>query len=286
MVNWYIRFNFGEFGYYCFVLYWKRVFNEKVAIFSSCLLALSGLYLSTGAFGLNDFILTVLILIAFAFYLKKKYLFYFTSISLAVLTKETAIFFVISVLLVDFFLKRKRTALHIIPFIVFFCWLGVLHFTGEPLWNSYNFSKTNSHGSIYTMLYNLITFGFFNRFAYENWLHLFVFNYNWIYSLFVLVSFLFIKESKRKKEFAIIGIFSFLFIVLVLGFQTWTITRYVLPLLPFLYLFAMYGAFKLRFTPLWIAIIFLTSFLSLTQSSDPVSKHLWMHIDVLNKGFL
>jgi 4-amino-4-deoxy-L-arabinose transferase-like glycosyltransferase len=263
----------------------KELFDKRIALISSSLLALSGLYISTGVFCLNDFIMTVLLLIAFAFYLKSKYFSYAVVISFAILTKETAIFFAISVLLVDLFQKKKGIVVRVIPLVVFFSWLGVLYLTGQNLWNAYNFSSTSSHGSTYTMLYNLVTLSFLNSYAYENWLHLFVFNYNWVYTIFALGSLFYIKENKKRKELLIIGIFSILFSVLVLGFQTWTINRYTLPMLPFLYLFAIYGAIKMRFTPVWIVIIFIASFLSLTESSDPLSQAIWPQIPVLNQNF-
>lgn len=264
----------------------KKLFDKKVAILSSCLLALSGLYISVGSFNIDDFVMTVMVLIAFAYYLRSKYIWYAIFVSFAVLTKETAIFFVGSVLFIELLQQKKKHLIELlVPFGVFIIWLGILYSSGQHLWNEYNFSSTRSSGSTYTMLHNLVTFGFLNEYAYENWLHLFVFNFNWVYTIFVCASFFFLRENKKKKELLVVGVFSVLFLILVLGFQTWTINRYTLPLLPFLYLFAVYGATKLRYAAVWMTIVFMASLLSLTGSVDPISRIIWPQVQIFDQKF-
>lgn len=263
----------------------KTLFDKKIAILSSILLALSGLYLSTGLFSLNDFVMTVLIMIAFAYYAKSRYTLYALFISCAVLTKETAVLFALSVLAIELLEKKKHLITFTIPVAVFALWLGVLRFSGQQLWNAYNFSTTSQYGSTYTMLHNLMTLEFFNMFAYENWLHLFVFNFNWVYTIFACIGFFYLKKNKKRKELLILGTFSVFFSILVLGFQTWTINRYTLPLLPFLYLFAIYGATKVKHQTIWIVAIFIASLLSLSGSVDPVSRNIWPEVSVLDQKF-
>lgn len=275
----------GIAGIVAFYYIAKDLFNKKIAILSSCLLSLSGLYLSTGLVDLYEFVMTVMILISFAFYLRSKYVLYAIFISLAVLTKETAIIFAGCVLLIELFQKKRQLVPLLIPFVVLCGWVDVLYMSGHQLWNQYNYSPTKSHGSVYTMIYNLFTFGFFNKYAYENWLHLFVFNFNWVFTLFTCISLFYIKENKKKKELLIIGIFTLTFLIIVLGFQTWTINRYTLSLLPFLYLFAIYGATKLRYSLIWIIFIFWIALVSLSSSNDPISNSIWPKIQVFDQQF-
>lgn len=275
----------GIAGIIAFYYIAKDLFDKKIALLSSCLLSLSGLYLATSLTVLYEFVMTVMIFLAFAYYLRSKYVLYSIFISLAVLTKETAIFFAGSVLLIELFQKKKQLVSVLIPFVVLFFWIDLLHLSGQQLWNEYNYSPTKSEGSVYTMFNNLITFGFFNKYAYENWLHLFVFNFNWVYTIFAGSAFFFVKEIKRRKDIVVIGVFFGIFLISVLGFQTWTINRYTLSLLPFLYLFAIYGASKLRFPKVWISIIFLAAIISMSYSNDPVSNYIWPKVRVFDQQF-
>ena len=275
----------GITGIIAFYYISKEFFSQKIAILSACLLAISGLYLSLGAFSIDDFVMTVMILVAFAFYLKSKYILYAIFSTCAVLTKETAIFFVISVFIVAIINKRKHFIEFLAPVVALLIWTIFLYANGQHLWNAYNFSTTKSQGSIYTMLHNLITFGFFNEYAYENWLHVFVFNYNWIYTIFAFIALFFLPKNKNKDGLIIIALFSLLFLTMVLGFQTWTINRYTLPLLPFLYLFAIYGATKIRYTTVWLVIIYLAALLSLAGSTDPLSQAIWPQVQIFDQKF-
>src|ERR1700691_1771020 len=64
----YIGLLFGIAGIYALYVIGKKIFDKKVAILSAVLLATSGLYLSVGVMGIHDYLMTVLILIAYAFY--------------------------------------------------------------------------------------------------------------------------------------------------------------------------------------------------------------------------
>ena len=275
---------FGIAGIYAMYFIGKKLFDEKVALLSSILLATSGLFLSVGLFGIHDFLMTVLILIAFAFYISSRYALYALFATLAVLTKETAIFFALSILISDLTIKKNVTIATFVPLVVLAWYIEFVHFSGNHLWNDWNFSPTAKGGSLLTMINNLITLQLFNNYAYENWLHLFIFNFNWVYWIFVFISLAFIKTTELKKALAPIAIFFSLFLITVLSFQTFTINRYILPLVPFVYLLASYGVSKVRFRPVFTTVIILISFLSLSQSIDPISNTIWPKTQVLGES--
>jgi 4-amino-4-deoxy-L-arabinose transferase-like glycosyltransferase len=97
----YIGLLFGIVGILTLYYIAKRLFDDKVAFISSLLLATSGLFVSNGIFSIHDFLMTTLILLAFACYLDSRYWLYALFASLAVMTKETAIFFAVSILISD-----------------------------------------------------------------------------------------------------------------------------------------------------------------------------------------
>ena len=135
-----------------------------------------------------------------------------------------------------------------------------------------------------TMINNLVTLNLFNKYAFENWLHLFVFNFNWVFWIFAFISLAFIKTVELKKQLAPIAIFFVTFFITVLAFQTFTINRYILPLLPFVYLLASYGVTKIRFQPVFISLLVVVSFLSLSSSVDPISNIFWQKTQVLGES--
>jgi 4-amino-4-deoxy-L-arabinose transferase-like glycosyltransferase len=298
---------FGILGIISLFSFVKTVSNIKAARMASLLLATSPLYLSVGIFGLTDFLLAVFIVAAMAQYVKKQYLWYSFFASLAILTKETAAIFCLSVLFIELatdallIIKRKNQAKNYLyhlalisfPFVVFFLWTIFLKTSGKPLWSDWNFSETASRGSLYTIFNNLFQFKIFNKYAYQNWLHLFILNFNWFWWLltFIGFSFLFIKKrshlkstllvlSQKTKAFLIVIIFIPFYLVTTLSFQTYTITRYVLPLIPFLIIGVSISSDTLiKIFPKTRLLLFptisLVIVLSLFFSVDPFSKHLW-----------
>ena len=275
---------FGIVGIVALYYIAKKLFDKRVALLSSTLLATSGLYISVGLFGIHDFLVAVLILVAFAFYINSRYAWYALFACIAVFTKETAIFFALSILISDIFIKKNITFWTFTPIIILAWYIEFIHFAGYHLWNDWNFSSTASKGSFYTMVNNLVTFQFLNKYAYENWLHLFIFNFNWVYWIFAIISFFSIKTKEMKKTLAPLCIYFVMFNLTVLSFQTFTINRYVLPLLPFLYLFASYGVSKLKWKPVFITVLIVTSLLSLSQSVDPISNLIWPKTYILGEG--
>jgi 4-amino-4-deoxy-L-arabinose transferase-like glycosyltransferase len=275
---------FGIAGIVALYYIGKKLFDEKVAFISSLLLATSGLFLSNGVFGIHDFLMTTLILIAFFCYLDKRYIWYAVFASLAVLTKETAIFFAMSIMISDVLIRKNAKFPVFVPLILIAWYVEFVHFSGYHIWNDWNFSPTAKNGSFLTIINNIVTLKLFNQYAFENWLHLFIFNFNWVYWIFALTSIMFIKTYELKKELAPIGIFFFIFLITVLSFQTFTINRYILPLLPFVYLLASYAVMKLPLKPVFITLLIAVSFLSLSFSVDPVSNIIWPKTQVLGES--
>lgn len=282
----YLGLCLGALGIAVLFLIARELFDRKVALWSAIFLATSGLYLSNGIFSMTDFVVAVLILLSFYFYIRSYFWLYGIIVSCAVLTKETVLVFPISVFIVYLWTQKKLRFSLILPFLTFLGWLWFLYATGHQPWNDWNFSSTANQGSLYTVIHNLLTFQFLNRFAYENWRHLFIFNFDWFF--WILAGFgivyLFRKKKmfKNKANFLIIALYGFFYIIAVLSFQTFPITRYILPLLPFVYLFAGLGlvtilnAIKIEYWKYWaIAIVVLVIFMELFTSDDPVSNFFW-----------
>lgn len=272
---------FGVVGIIALYSIAKKLFDQKTAIVSSLLLSVSGMYISTGVFSVNDFLMTVFLLVSFALYVNKKYTLAAVMACFVVLSKESGIFFPVSMILVEAFQKKFRL-INMLPFLVLFGWIFFLHSTGHTLWNSWNFSETRQHGSVVTLLTNVFQGKIFNKYAYENWLHLFVFNYHWVLwlvALFVLPKILW------NKKLSIIFLFSFLYSLLILSFQTYSITRYILPLLPFLYLEVSLKITQTKFQFIFLPLVFYTVLMSLFTSSDPISNKIWQKNQILNEKF-
>ncbi len=274
---------FGIAGVVALYFIGKKLFDEKVGFIGAMLLATSGLFISNGIFGIHDFLMTTLILVAFYCYLDGRYVWYAVFATLAVLTKETAIFFALSMIITDVVIKRNARFPIFIPVILLAWYIEFVHFSGYHLWNDWNFSPTAKKGSFFTMLNNIVTLQMFNKYAFENWLHLFIFNFNWVYWIFAFASLAFIKTTELRKNLAPVGIFFIIFLITVLAFQTFTINRYVLPLLPFVYLLAGYTIMQLPYKPVFVTLLIAVSFLSLSYSIDPISNAIWPKTQVLGE---
>lgn len=278
----FLGYLFGIFGITALFVIAEKVFDKKTAILASLLFSLSGIYISSALFSLNDFLMTVFILFSFAFYVKEKYFLAAVLSCFAVMSKESAIIFPLSIILVEL-CKKKWRIVNILPFLTLFFWVVFLHVTGHTLWNSWNFSNDRNDGSLLTVVNNILTGSIFNNFAYENWLHLFVFNYNWVLWIFVIWSLI---KIRWNSYFFIIALFSTLYTVTILSFQTFSITRYILPIIPFMYLFVAEKISHTRYQLLLIPIVFVCVVTSLLTSSDPVSDIIWHNKwQILNQNF-
>jgi len=291
----------------------KKLFDKKTAELSVILFALCGLSFAVGYFFVLDSLLTTVIILALLFLSRRNLVLYSVFSSFAVLTKETGIVFPLSVIFAfaivwtgKFFRKglSKKDIFALpyiaIPLIVYQIWNLTLASYGKSSWNDWNFSPTAKEGGIYTVINNLFSLQIFNKYAMEQWLHLFFLNFNWVFWLtfiFLTVVFLLKKKSVLYKNFdsgnsiTILSIITFFlsYSLLALSFQTYTIPRYILPLLPFLYLGVAtisVKVFKGKNLKLSILMIFLVlvQLVSLFKSIDPVSISLWGTEKVLGEN--
>src|SRR3989344_4084697 len=262
----------GVLGIYFYYLLTHVLLGNKISRLATLLLATSPLFISVGFFALTDFILTVFLLASLYFYIEKKYLYFGIFASLANLTKETGIVFISSIILVEIFfflrrlLNRKIPSLQPtkilgigLPLLTSALWYSFLKSEGKSLWSAWNFSDVSDKGSFYTILNNLFTFNFINKYALQNFLQLLVLNFNWIFWLLFLIgvllfvirkkSFLLSKlseDNQESKTFLIIFTFIFVYLLTVLTFQTYTIPRYALPIFPFLFLGVSWSITKIQ----------------------------------------
>lgn len=311
-----IGYLFGIFGIIGLFYLSKKIFNKNIAGICALFLATSPLFLSVGIFSITDYLLTVLIIISLFFYSNKNYLLYALSTSFAVMTKETVLPLLISVITIELIFAIKKlitksinvknrisSAVFLLPFIAFYAWSTFMQSQGQKTWGAWIFAETAHKGAMYTIFNNLTTFQFLNQYAYQHWKQLFILNFNWIYwlTLFIgLTIFLWNKENlkivyknllegnTKTKTLLIIIIFSIAYFFSVLTFQTYTIPRYALPLIPFLLMGTAFSIKilieKSRQVKIIAVILFPTIILvSLFSSTDPISTKLWGKSTILGE---
>lgn len=290
----------GIFGIYYFSLI---TFTKKEAIISSSLLAISPLFIANTVFGLFDYMLTVFIIIALYFYIKRQFVTYAVFASLCVLTKEPGLILVFTVLLIEIIFEIKnilnkniKSVINIIycliPLIPWYLWTIYLDMNHKSMWNDYVFSDVKST-PFAVVLHNLLFLNIFTEYTREHWSQLFILNFNWILWLFIAFSLLtyllkklfgkvVLNETKKNKNKAkaLITIITFCFFYLftILTFPTYTIPRYALPLIPFFVIFISLAitSIKNNFIKLFMLILVYSIFLiSLFFSLDPISTFIW-----------
>ncbi|MGB9707654.1 MAG: hypothetical protein ACPL1D_02795, partial [Microgenomates group bacterium] len=293
----------------------RELFNAEIAKLATCFLAFYPLFLSAGIFSLADYILTILIIVSLYFYLKEKYSLYALVASLAFLTKETGLLIPVLVILVEapYFLTEvlgikkhqslKKLPLFILPLMMASFWFLILRLSGKKAWSDWIFSETAEKGSFYTILHNLLTFDFLNKYTYQHWLQFFFLNFNWIYCVFSIIGLTIffkkgvnwlkiikgLKEGDIKlKTFIIIFSFCFSYFLTVLTFQTYTIPRYALPIIPFLLILTAFSARTIgekfpAIKQLVVIFLFIIVVISLFFSPDPLAKKIWGEEKVLGE---
>lgn len=308
----FIGFIFGIVGIISFYKLSYLLAGRVTAILGTILLSTSPLFISVGIFGLTDYVLTTLVILSFYLYASNRTWLYIIFSSCAVLTKEPGLLLPISVLVVEVlyimkkgisnpsYLKRRFLPLvgYSIPLFVFLTWLMFLKMNGQRPWGDWIFAETAKKGSLYTAFYNITTFHFLNKYAYQRWLQLFFLNFNWVYWIICITGVvLFFKthsikhiyrhivsKNKNGKAFLAIILFFLSFFFCVLTFQTFTPPRYALPLIPYLLLTTALSFHKITTqfpkikSVLSIALGSIV-FLSLFFSVDPVSIKLWGAMD-------
>ena len=283
----------GVLGIIGFYYLSKKLFNKEMSILVTLFFATSPLIFVNSIFSMRDVLITSFYLSSLAFYIRKKYLWYSIAATCAVFSKEPALLLPVAVCIVEaasFFHEKKswkRLLLLDIPFMGVACWWVLLHANHIQSWD-YVFNN-KSRQSIYAIaLYNLATFQFLNIIFYENILHLFFLNFNWVFWLIGLIGLsIYVRSNKNSppasfqniKTIAILLLFFIGFSLTVLSIPTYTITRYIIPLIPCMYLFAVWGVYQLKnyryiFSPALIFLV-LIHMLSMVASVDPVSVKLW-----------
>ncbi len=297
-----IGFLLGQVGIYYFYLLIKNILGEQVALVASILLSLNPLYLSVGLFSLTDFLLSILIIVSLYYYSFKKLYLYAFFASLGYLAKETGILLILSVIVIELLRKVvKKSASNwskliaiFLPLITPLVWGYFLSHNGKGVWSDWNFSSTSANGTVYTIIHNLWSLEFLNKYAFQNWLQLFLLNFNWVHWLILLSGtlYLIIRKNMLKKLLSnnlasISFLFCFSYIICVLSFQTYTIPRYALPIIPFLLAVSSFFINYARSNtpsskPLFIILV-LIMMLSLFYSVDPISKKIWGEVQVMDE---
>jgi 4-amino-4-deoxy-L-arabinose transferase-like glycosyltransferase len=286
---------FGLFGIVVFYKLCKRLTNKSIATIAVLLFCSSPLFISAGLFSLTDYLLEIFILASLYFYSKGKFFPYFIFTSLALLTKETGLVLVISILATEglWALKKigpRRLLESLSPLITAAIWFLFLKINGKTPWLDWNFSGTGERGTIYTILNNLLFLKIFNKYALQNWLQLFVLNFNWVLWPIAILGITKgnINFAKSKTLLSIL-LFSLIYFISVLSFQTYTIPRYALPLEPFFYIAIAYGSYKIseksNLLKLFISVFLvgITS-LRLFTSLDPISSCIWGKTRILGQN--
>lgn len=287
----------GILGIITFFLLTSALFEKKVSSLATLLFSVSPLMVSNSIFMTIDYLLTNLIIISIYFYQKEKYFFYFLFSSFAVLTKETGLIFPAIFLIIEVFylikngrIVGKNLALKFVyltlPFGVFYVWKTFLDLNNKLSWSEWIFTDTKTHGAFYTIFNNVLTLNFFNPYGISHWKELFFLNFNWIYLLVIVVAFLYvlffrkkdILTSANKKIVLSISIFSIIYLFTILTFQTYTIPRYALPIIPFLIIITSRSVFLFKNSALKISLILtliLFTLFALFFSLDPVATRIW-----------
>lgn len=282
----------------------RELFGRKVAGIAGIFIATSPLFLSVGIFALTDYLLTVWALMSLLMYAKKQYIWCSVFLAFSVLTKETALLLPFSIVVVEigaWIAKKRVKRLQIIPiiaacssFVVYAFWSNYLHGIGQRPWSDWIFTDTADKGAMYTTIHNVLTGRFINPYAKQNWLHLFVLNYIWLYGVFAAVGVMQwlmgvrIRQKEqmqrlnthRVRAFTVYLIFGLMYAMFVLSFQTYTIPRYVLPVMPLILLSASWSIdilvrkwHRLQI-PLFVLFVCI-GVLALFTSSDPISRVIW-----------
>lgn len=294
---------FGLFGITVFYKLCKKLTTDFVSTVAALLFCTSPLFLSVGLFSLTDYLLCIFALASFYFYSKRNSCLYFLFASLALLTKETGAVLVISIFIaeglwmtIDVFNKNvnfrksvKDMLVSLGPLITIAIWFWFVKSNGKTLWSDWNFSQTSDKGTVYTIFNNIFSLKMFNKYAYQNWLQMFILNFNWVFWIIATLGIIKGRINLTKnKTILSIFLFFFIYVISVLSFQTYTIPRYTLPLEPYFYLAIAYGFYKIseRSRLLKLSIgIFLVGItgLRLFTSLDPISSHIWGKTEILGQ---
>jgi len=177
----------------------------------------------------------------------------------------------------------------LVSFAAFFVWMQISGMFGRGMWSDWVFAEGGQSDAIGTIWHNITTLSVFNEYFRENLLHLFVLNYQWVFTALAIVGIILaIKNVKKSSSahdtqlyltVAVMGTFFLLYCLLVLSFQTYPIPRYTLPIEPYLLFASAYTLIRWgRSVALRGGIIVFIAcmiIVRLVSSIDPVSIALW-----------
>jgi hypothetical protein len=238
-------------GYVAFA----KIFNRKFAAWFTVLSFCCPLVLMNSYLRMYEIVILAGIALSFLLLSREKRFLFSLSLALFVFTKETAILVPLAFFLLEgweqirdckltgFKLKSatKRFLVFLPVTLSFLGWQIFMRVYGITEWRAENFGSVKGANSYLVHLNNLLHLKMFeptSNFRY-NLFHAFVFNFHWIYSLAALVLVLSYKawrsfegrplndlQLKCLKFMAIYGILN---VALVLTYETFALTRYVIP---------------------------------------------------------
>lgn len=284
----------------------KNLFGVKAALPMIILLFLNPFVIINSFYLMNDMLILTGTILAIGFYSYGRKKFFSATLALMVLMKETALVIIFSFFLIFFIgiiIKREnirdklreitKTVLLFIPAIlIFFAWSYFLKSLGTTEWREPLFGADH-HNSYIIVIENLYKLRIFNFFLLENLCNAFILNFQWIYLLGLIFFGLLSRRdnllfTKEQKDFCHILIaITLLYVFLVFPFPTWTIPRYILPVLFPFFFFLAYFISRIRNPRLYSILIIAFFILALMNnyfSLDPLSLKIGK-TEIINKTF-
>jgi Dolichyl-phosphate-mannose-protein mannosyltransferase len=227
-------------GLYYTYLLGKNLYNGQVGLISSLLLFFSPLYFAQCGMVNGDVVITSLGVMTMYYLVKKNYIPYLITGILLVLTKESAIAFIVAALIylmveaksgADLAGNLARYSIPLIVIVVFFALQKI--FTGMILPNGY-FSSHNffelSFGALSHKLTDVLSWTFITQ-------------GRWTLSAVLLLGFTVYRKIMIRKEYVLFGSLFFFFI----GTYSciYFLPRYILPILPYFFIMSAAAIFSL-----------------------------------------
>lgn len=267
-----------------------RLFNQYVALFASLMLISTSVFLAQATFLLPEVMLALLSLLIIYFYLQKKLYLEILFGTILVLTKETGIVLIGSILLFDFIYRLKdqfawntlpkkimETSVHALPFV-----FGAVFFVLQKIKLGWFFYP--EHVGMMTFSISEVIDKFIN-------IALYVFRSDGRIILFCLsivsAIYLLYKRKLSKSEASFI-LLSTIFMVAYMLFSAMNFytTRYILSIIPIFYLTSSFLIYKLFENRVYITgvivVVFLFISISFTLKSNYTGDISLGFIDMVN----
>src|SRR5579871_4296038 len=189
----------GIFAIIFFFLLTKNLFNLWIARFSVILFSFNPILIAESLFSMHDFLTVTFLLMSLYFFSKKAYFLYAVCTSILVLIKEPQLLLPVCVICIEFvstliYYKREKKfpkvdslLLCFIPLGIFLGWFIFLQSFHVDIWHDWLFTPTANKGTLYTIIYNLLTLHLLNKYGLEQWKHVFILNFHWVYWIIILI---------------------------------------------------------------------------------------------------